>query len=213
MVLSGRANKALLFNPLSQIPISTKSQRVNDQIRARELRVIGPDGSPLGVLSTEDALDQAKKAGLDLLEVSPNANPPVARILDYGAHRYRMQKQAQQQKKRQKKIEVKGVRIGMRISEHDFLHKVNQSRKFLDQGHKIKLELVMRGREQAYQLRDRAVEKIDQFINALEIPIAKEQKMTKQGNRLIVVLGKAPGSNKTPDKKTDTNKTEDNAKN
>lgn len=109
--------------------------------------------------------------------------------MDYGAYRYRQQKQAQQQKKHQKKIEIKGVRIGMRISEHDFNHKVEQTRKFLQEGHKIKLELVMRGREQAYQLRHRAYEKIEAFIEALKLPIVREQNVTKQGNRLVLVLG------------------------
>ncbi len=136
-------------------------------------------------------MENAKQAGLDLVEVSPNAKPPVAKILDYGAYRYRLQKQVQQQKKKQKKIEIKGIRIGMRISEHDFDHKVAQARKFLEQGNKIKLELVMRGREQAYQLRDRALAKMDIFINALDLPIIREQKLTKQGNRLNVVLAKS----------------------
>lgn len=156
--------------------------------------MIGADGQTLGVLSIEEARQEAQRAGLDLVEVSPNAKPPVVKILNYGAYRYRLQKQVQQQKKKQKKIEIKGIRIGMRISQHDFDHKVSQARKFLEEGHKIKLELVMRGREQAYQLRDRALEKIDIFIEALQMPITREQKLTKQGNRLNVVLGK---SNKT----------------
>jgi translation initiation factor IF-3 len=148
-------------------------------------------------MPTEKALLLAKESNLDLVEVAPNAKPPVARIMDFGAYRYRQQKQAQQQRKHQKRIEVKGIRIGMRISEHDFSHKVEQAKRFLDEGHKIKLELVMRGREQAFQLRHRAFAKIDEFISALAMPIVREQDATKQGNRLTLILGK--GKTTKPD--------------
>ena len=153
--------------------------------------MIGADGSALGVLETAEALRQARELNLDLVEVAPNARPPVVRIMDFGAYRYRQQKQASQQRKKAKKVEVKGVRIGMRISEHDFEHKVNQTKKFLGEGHRIKLELVMRGREQAFALRSRAFEKLDQFIAALGVPVVREQEPTKVGNRLTLVF--APG--------------------
>jgi translation initiation factor IF-3 len=172
--------------------ISTKHQRVNDQIRSPKVRVVGPQGEALGIKPTDEAIRLARENSMDLVEVAPNAAPPVARIMDYGAYRYRLQKQAQQQKKHQKKIEIKGIRIGMRISEHDFQHKVDQANEFLAEGHKIKLELVMRGREQAFQLRHRAHAKIDEFIKALEekgMPARREQDTTKQGNRLILMLG------------------------
>jgi translation initiation factor IF-3 len=155
------------------------------------VRVIGADGSALGVLETQEALRQARELNLDLVEVAPNSRPPVVRIMDFGAYRYRQQKQASQQRKNAKKVEVKGVRIGMRISEHDFEHKVNQTKKFLAEGHRIKLELVMRGREQAFALRSRAFEKIDQFITSLGVPVIREQEPAKVGNRLTLVL--APG--------------------
>lgn len=152
------------------------------------------DGEALGVITKEEALAAARTAGLDLVEVAPNAKPPVARIMDFGAFRYRQQKQLQQQRKHAKKVEIKGIRIGMRISEHDFSHKVDQAREFLREGHRVKLELVMRGREQAFQLRDRALVKIDGFLKALDLPIIREQKMSKVGNRLTLVVsaGKIP---------------------
>lgn len=131
--------------------------------------------------------------------------------MDYGAYRYRQQKQAQQQKKHQKKIDIKGVRIGMRISEHDFNHKVNRTREFLQEGHKVKLELVMRGREQAYQLRSRAFDKIDEFLNALDLPVLREQKITKQGNRLVLLLGL--GKQKPPEAPTKKESQQDNQSN
>ena len=160
------------------------------------MRVVDAEGKPLGVLETAEALRVARERGLDLVEVAPNARPPVARVMDYGAYRYRQQKQAAQQKKHAKRVEIKGVRIGMRISEHDFAHKVEQTRRFLEEGHKIKLELVMRGREQAFQLRGRAYERLDSFIAALKIPIMRESDPTKVGNRLTVLLGRA--HNKPP---------------
>jgi len=121
--------------------------------------------------------------------------------MDYGAYRYRLEKQAQQQRKHQKKTEIKGIRIGMRISQNDFDHKVQQAKSFLEEGHKIKLELVMRGREQAPQLRSRALERMDAFIAALGPGILREQNVTKQRNRLNMLLGlskkAAAAANKT----------------
>lgn len=131
----------------------------------------------------------ARQNGLDLVEVSPNAQPPVVRMMDYGAYRYRLEKQASKQRKHQKKIEIKGVRIGMKIGEHDFAHKVKRTQEFLKEGHKIKLELVMRGREQAPQLRNRALDRIDAFLRALGPGVIREQEITKTGNRLTLMLG------------------------
>lgn len=150
--------------------------------------MVAADGEALGVITKEEALAAAREAGLDLVEVAPQAKPPVARIMDFGAFRYRQQKQLQQQRKNAKKVEIKGIRIGMRISEHDFSHKVDQAREFLKEGHRVKLELVMRGREQAFQLRDRALAKVDEFLNALQLPLIREQKMSKVGNRLTLVV-------------------------
>jgi len=171
--------------------ISTKNTRVNEQIRVPKIHLIDAEGTDRGVIETSQALEMAKQANLDLVEVGANARPPVVRIMDYGAYRYRQEKQLQQQRKNQKKIEIKGIRIGMRISEHDFEHKVNQAKGFMDEGHKIKLELVMRGREQAPQLRGRALEKMDQFIAALGPGVIREQNVTKQRNRLNMLLGRS----------------------
>ncbi|MFH0830793.1 MAG: translation initiation factor IF-3 [Parcubacteria group bacterium] len=169
--------------------MSTKTQRVNDQIRVPRIHLIGNEGKDLGVVATQEALEMARQQNLDLVEVSPNARPPVVRVMDYGAYRYRLEKQASKQRKHQKKIEIKGIRIGMRISEHDFEHKVRQAQTFLQEGHKIKLELVMRGREQAPQLRGRALDKINTFIRILGPGVIREQDITKLGNRLTMMLG------------------------
>lgn len=152
---------------------------------------MGSDGSALGVLDTEEALKLARSENLDLVEVAAGARPPVARILDYGAYRYRQQKALQAQKKNIKKVDIKGVRIGMRISQNDFDHKVKRTEEFLTEGHKIKLELVMRGREQAFQLRGRAYDRLNEFIKAIKVPVIEESGPAKVGNRLNIIL--APG--------------------
>lgn len=174
--------------------------------------MVDAEGKPLGVLATDEAIRIARERGQDLVEVAPNAKPPVARIMDYGAYRYRQQKQAAQQKKHAKKVEIKGVRIGMRISEHDFAHKVDQTRRFLGEGHRIKLELVMRGREQAFQLRSRAYERLDKFVAALEVPIVRESDPTKVGNRLTVLLAAGKAKKPEPSTPTATKPTDPNAK-
>lgn len=195
-------------------PISTKSTRVNDQIRVPKVRVIDAEGQDVGVIETAKALELARQAGLDLVEVAAGAKPPVTRIMDYGAYRYRQEKQAQQQRKHQKKVEIKGIRIGMRTSQHDFDHKVSKAKAFLDEGHKVKLELVMRGREQAANLRGRALEKLDIFIAALGPGITREQNITKQRNRLNLLIGRskqAAAKQQAQDAKQDTNAKDQNS--
>lgn len=124
---------------------------MNEAIRAAELRVIDNDGNQLGVLSKNDALQQARLAGLDLVEVSPNANPPVARIVDWGKYNYEKTKQLKKQRKQQKNVDLKQIRVGMRIGDHDLEIKVNRARKFLEAGHKVKFVLLYRGRENAHK--------------------------------------------------------------
>lgn len=124
---------------------------MNHAIRASELRVIDDAGNQLGVLSKSEALRQAQEAGLDLVEISPNANPPVAKIIDWGKYNYQKTKQLQQQKKQQKSVDIKQIRLGMRIGDHDLEIKLNRARKFLEAGHKVKVMLLYRGRENAHK--------------------------------------------------------------
>lgn len=135
-----------------------KSARINQAIRADSLRVIGEDGRQLGVLSRSEALAAAEQAGLDLVEVSPNASPPVARIVDWGKYNYQKTKQAQ--KTRQKTLDMKQMRVGLKIGEHDLDVKLRKVAGFLEAGHKVKIAVVYRGRELAhkelgYQLAER----------------------------------------------------------
>ncbi len=131
---------------------------MNQAIRAANLRVIGDDGRQLGVLSRAEALQAAEVAGLDLVEVSPNADPPVARIVDWGKYNYQKTKQAQ--KTRQKILDLKQMRVGLKIGDHDLDVKLRKVNGFLDAGHKVRITVVYRGRELAhkeigYQLAER----------------------------------------------------------
>lgn len=128
--------------------------------------MIDENGNQVGVLSKREALQRAEIAGLDLVEVSPNANPPVARIVDWGKYKYEKTKQLKQQKKQQKAIDIKQIRLGMRIGGNDLDIKVNRARKFLEAGHKVKVMLLYRGRENAHKelgftLVDRITQKLE----------------------------------------------------
>ena len=118
--------------------------RVNEKIPASELRVIGDDGTNYGVIARLEALQKAREAGLDLIEIAPTAVPPVAKIMDYGKYRYVAEKK--QREGRQQSSEVKGVRVGLGTSQHDLEMKAKKISEFLGEGHRVKLELVLRGR-------------------------------------------------------------------
>jgi len=140
---------------------------VNQTIRAANLRVIGDDGRQLGVLTRAEALRAAEEAGLDLVEVSPNADPPVARIVDWGKYNYQKTKQAQ--KTRQKTLDLKQMRVGLKIGDHDLEVKLRKVTGFLEAGHKVKIAVVYRGRELAhkelgYKLADRIQELLGEGI-------------------------------------------------
>jgi len=129
--------------------MTAKDARVNQTIRAASLRVIGDDGRQLGVLTRAEALAAAEQAGLDLVEVSPNADPPVARIVDWGKYNYQKTKQAQ--KSRQKVLDLKQMRVGLKIGDHDLDVKLRKVNGFLDAGHKVKITVIYRGRELAHK--------------------------------------------------------------
>ena len=124
-----------------------KENRINEEIRDPELRVIDEEGNMLGVMSRDEALDLAEEKDLDLVLISPNAEPPVCKILDYGKFRYESQKREKDAKKKQKTIQVKEIRLGTFIEEHDLNVKANTAMKFLKDGDKVKVSLRFRGRE------------------------------------------------------------------
>jgi len=124
--------------------------RVNDQIRARQVRVIDEEGEQLGIMSPQDALREADSKGLDLVEVAPQANPPVCRIMDYGKYRYEQKRRAREARKHQHTVTVKEVKYRPKIDTHDLDYKNNHAREFLEQGHKVKVTIMFRGREMAH---------------------------------------------------------------
>lgn len=125
--------------------------RLNDQIRVKEVRLIDAEGENVGVVDTADALERAVAAGLDLVEVSPDANPPVCKILDYGKHKYQEQKKAAEARKKQKVVEVKEIKMRPAIDAHDYDVKMRAMKRFFDEGDKVKVTLRFRGREMAHQ--------------------------------------------------------------
>lgn len=150
--------------------------------------MIDENNKQLGTINTEEALRLAEERGFDLVEVSPKSNPPVCKILDYGAYQYRLEKAERKQRARQKKIEVKGMRVSFKIGKHDLEIRKKQALKFIEKGDKVKLEMILRGREMAHQ--DIAREIISKFIESLGENIRIEQPLTRQGNRFFVVLDK-----------------------
>ena len=138
---------------------------INEQIRDKEVRVIGAEGGQLGVMSVKDAQKLADDAGLDLVRVSPNAKPPVCKIIDYGKFRYEMSRKEKDAKKKQRIVEIKEVRLSPNIEENDLNTKVGMARKFLEKGNRVKVTLRFRGRELAYVNQSKRI--LDEFAEKL----------------------------------------------
>jgi translation initiation factor IF-3 len=160
--------------------------RVNERIRAKEVLVIDEDGTKLGVMPTREALRLARNKDLDLVEVSPNSNPPVCRIMDFGKYKYQMQKKMHEAKKKQKTIEVKTVKVRPRTDEHDMQVRIKQVRKFLEKGNKVKAVVMFRGREQAHvELGEAQLLKIFEAVKDIA---EMERKPKKEGRDMIMIL-------------------------
>ena len=126
---------------------------INEQIRDREIRLIGEDGEQLGIMSARDAMKLAREANLDLVKIAPTAKPPVCKIIDYGKYRYEQARREKEARKKQKTIEVKEIRLSPNIDTNDLNTKVNQARKFVSGGNKVKVAVRFRGRELAHTAR------------------------------------------------------------
>lgn len=171
-------------------PISTtRPLRVNERIRVPEVRLIDENGQHLGIFRTEEALRLARERGLDLVEVQPNASPPVCRIMDYGKYRYEESRRERESRKRQKTIEIKEIRLRPRIDTHDLETKVRQIQQFLADGAKVKVTVLFRGREIVYQdLGERVLQKV---IDLVGPRATVEQPPHLEGRTLVMFL--APG--------------------
>ncbi len=160
--------------------------RTNETIRVSPIRVIGEKGEQLGVIETSEALKMARDLELDLVEISPKAEPPVCKIIDWGKFQYLKAKKDNDSKKTQKKTEIKGVRIRPSTGENDLNFKRNQAEKFLKKGCKVKIQIVLKGREKAFG--DLAKKTLSDFIDKIDYPIKIEQRVAKQFNGFNVLV-------------------------
>jgi translation initiation factor IF-3 len=172
--------------------ISKQITRINDAIRARQLRVIDADGKQLGILPRQEALRLAEDRSLDLVEVAPNADPPVAKLMDYGKYQYERAKREREARKSRKEIEVKEVRLRPKTDEHDINFKVRQARSFLSSGAKVKIRMRFRGRE-IYNL-DVAKAQFDHFAEELVDVSTIEQSPRFEGRTMLMILAPGTGS-------------------
>lgn len=158
---------------------------INEQIRDREVRLIGEDGEQLGIMSSKDAYKLARDAELDLVKIAPQAKPPVCKIIDYGKYKYEMLRKEKEAKKKQKQVEVKEIRMSPNIDDNDMNTKVSAARKFLEKGNKVKVTLRFRGREMAHMSQSRYI--LDEFAEKLS-DLAQVDKPAKIEGRTIVIF-------------------------
>ncbi|PCI28054.1 translation initiation factor IF-3 [Candidatus Wolfebacteria bacterium] len=164
--------------------------RINNDIRSSELRVIGHNGENIGVISREDAVAKAMELGLDLIEISPEANPPVAKIADFGKFQYELKKRAQEMKRKSHSTEVKTIQVKIGTGEHDLKLKAKRASGWLKEGHRIKFDLFLPGRTK-YMEKDFLRERMDRMMNLVteEFKIADGPKKSPKG--MTVILEKA----------------------
>jgi translation initiation factor IF-3 len=159
--------------------------RVNEDIRTATVRLIDHNGEMQGVMSTREAIQRAYAVGLDLLEISPNAEPPVAKILDFGKFKYEQQKKRNEAKKKQKVIEIKEIKVRPNIDENDYQVKLRAMKSFIDEGDKVKVTLRFRGREMAHQ--DIGVRVLERIRTDMD-PQTKVEQMPRMENRQMVMV-------------------------
>jgi len=159
---------------------------INEQIRCKEVRVIGEEGQQVGVMPTKDAMNQAKEAGVDLVMVSPSANPPVCRIVDYGKFKYEQLRKEKEAKKKQKVVEIKEVRLSPNIDVNDLNTKSNAARKFIEKGNKVKVSLRFRGREMAHI--DSTKHILEDFAEKLSDIAVVEKAPKMEGRSMMMFL-------------------------
>ncbi len=159
---------------------------INEQIRDKEIRLIGSDGEQLGIMSAKEAMKLAKEAELDLVKIAPTAKPPVCKIIDYGKYRYELARKEKEAKKKQKTIDIKEVRLSPNIDTNDLNTKVNQARKFLAKGDKVKVTLRFRGRELAHVNSSKGI--LDDFAKQLEDVAVVDKPAKFEGKSMIMFL-------------------------
>ncbi len=163
--------------------------RLNQNIRALKLRVIDDDGKQLGIMSRDEALKVAEQQELDLVEIAPDSDPPIAKITDWGKYNYRRTKQLQKNRKASKSAELKQIRFGLKIGDHDLQIKLNHALRFLDEGHKVKFTLFYRGREQAHK--DIGFVKAQKVLDQIADKVVVDQQPSLAGKQLTFVVRSA----------------------
>ncbi|MDX2776278.1 translation initiation factor IF-3 [Streptomyces caniscabiei] len=159
---------------------------MNEAIRSKELRVVGQSGEQLGIMSLAEALRIAEEAGVDLVEISPNADPPVAKVIDWGKYQYQKMKEQQKNRKASRQSELKQMRFGLKIGSGDLEIKLRKIRSFLAAGHKVRIQIFYRGREMAHK--ELGYEMIDKIIALLDNDAVVEQKPQMAGRNLSIVI-------------------------
>ena len=159
---------------------------LNEQIRDKEVRLIGENGEQLGIMSSRDALKLAREAELDLVKIAPNAQPPVCKIIDYGKYRYEQARREKEAKKKQKVIEIKEVRLSPNIDENDLNTKISAARKFIQKGDRVKVTLRFRGREMSHMAQSKHI--LDEFAEKLADIAVVEKPAKVEGRSLILIL-------------------------
>lgn len=164
----------------------TDEPRLNHRIRAREVRLIDPEGNQLGIMSSQEALEQAESYELDLVEVAPQARPPVCKIMDYGKYKYQQKKREADARRKGARVELKEIRLRPRTDEHDLMTKVGKARKFLEENNKVKITVHFRGREITHPEIGR--EMLERAAEELEDVSQVEQPPRLEGNRNMTML-------------------------
>ena len=170
--------------------ISNKELLINEEIREKELRVIGSDGSQLGIMSSSQAQKIAYEANLDLVMISPNAKPPVCKIMDYGKYRFEQARKEKEKKKNQKIVDIKEVRLSLNIDTHDFNTKLNHALKFIEKGDKVKVSIKFRGRELGHP--ELGLEIMNRFSEACAETASVEKPPKLEGRNMLMFLAPKP---------------------
>ena len=174
--------------PLEVTSISKDTPRINEEIRAREVRVVSADNDQLGIMSVRDALAMAEEQHLDLVEVAPNGKPPVCRIMNYGKYRYEQQKREKEAKKKQKTFTLKEVKLRPHIEDHDFYVKLKNAAKFLGDGNKVKVTIMFRGRELSHP--ELGLNVLTRFAGELTDQAVVEKEAKLEGRNMTMILAK-----------------------
>ena len=202
--MSPVASFLYIFDYRRCLAISKEQQvQINDEIRDSEVRVIGTDGTQLGIMSSQAALDLAAEAELDLVKIAPQAQPPVCKIMDYGKYRFEQQKKEKEAKKNQRVVEIKEIRLSLNIDTHDFETKLGHARRFLKDGNKVKASIRFRGREMGHP--EHGLEIMRRFAEALSEVANIEKPAKLEGRNMLMFMAAKPVVTTKQDKNKEDN--------